>query len=168
MLFRLCSIIFHPSKRGWDTSTHFNICLRCWRVSQTFHLSQAQEKTRLGVRITWHCLQKNLGMSQSPIPEPTVQRFIWDYMKIGNCFQICKTTVNIFAQTLHDNITKVRRILFDEDGSVDVQWIYCPSSINHVHKTRKIQRQSQPNAIRKDSVFSLTLNRHRAKKKNKW
>lgn len=117
MLFRLCSIIFHPSKRGWDTSTHFNICLRCWRVSQTFHLSQAQEKTRLGVRITWHCLQKNLGMSQSPIPEPTVQRFIWDYMKIGNCFQICKTIVNIFAQTLHDNITKVRRILFEENGT---------------------------------------------------
>lgn len=115
MLFRLCSIIFHPSKRGWDTSTHFNICLRCWRVSQTFHLSQAQEKTRLGVRITWHCLQKNLGMSQSSIPEPTVQRFIWDYMKIGNCFQICKTTVNIFAQTLDDNITKVRRILFEEN-----------------------------------------------------
>lgn len=89
-------------------------------------------------------------------------------MKIGNCFQICKTIVNIFAQTLHDNITKVRRIFFEENGSVDVQWIYCPSSINHVHKTRKIQRQSQPNAIRKDSVFSLTLNRHRAKKKNKW
>lgn len=175
MLFRLCSIIFHPSKPGWDTSTRFNICLRCWRVSETFHLSQAEEKTRLGVRITWHCLQKNLGMSQSSIPEPTVQRFIWDYMKIGNCFQICKTTVNIFAQTLDDNITKVRRILFEENGTesshllvVVLMYSGFTVPLNHVHKTRKIQRQSQPNAIRKDSVFSLTLNRHRAKKKNKW